>query len=99
MRIESNGPRYFGFDEVAKEVFGLQPVDKMVKNSNKKKEYQDKFTKSHICKTCKHPLSYMGGNVMCCTNPECNAKVGYQLLDDKSKSFAQFIYGESGVSA
>lgn len=98
MRIEKNGPRYFGFDEVAKEVFGLQPVEKSVRNSEKKKEFQDKFSKSHVCKTCKQPLKYMGGNVMCCTNPECNAKSSFQLLDDKSKSFAQFIYGESGVS-
>lgn len=97
MRIEKNGPRYFSFDEVAKEVFGLSPVEKTVRNESKKKEYQDKFTKSHMCKTCKRPLVYMGGNVMCCTNPECTAKIGYQLLDEKSKSFAQFIYGESEV--
>lgn len=97
MRIEKNGPRYFSFDEVAKEVFGLSPVEKTVRNESKKKEYQDKFTKSHMCKTCKRHLVYMGGNVMCCTNPECTAKIGYQLLDEKSKSFAQFIYGESEV--
>ena len=97
MRIEKNGPRYFSFNEVAKEVFGLPPVEKTVRNESKKKEYQDKITKSHMCKTCKHPLVYMGGNVMCCANPECTAKIGYQLLDEKSKSFAQFIYGESEV--
>ena len=70
MRIEKNGPRYFSFDEVAKEVFGLSPVEKTVRNESKKKEYQDKFS---------------------------TAKIGYQLLDEKSKSFAQFIYGESEV--
>lgn len=96
MRTESNGTRYFGFDELAQGVYNLPPVSKVVKNENKRKEMEQKFVKYNTCKSCGKPLSYIGGNIATCTNPECTKK-GFRLLDEKTKNFAQLLYGESGV--
>lgn len=98
MRTESNGTRYFGFDELAQKAFNLPPVSKTVKNENKRKEMEQKYAKYNTCKSCGKPLTYMGGNVATCINPECNKK-GFKLLDSKSKNFAQLIFGEGGVTA
>lgn len=96
LRKEKKGIRYFGFNEVAKEVYGLSSENGVIKNKQKQQEYQDKFRKNHICKSCKQPMVYIGGNILCCKNENCKDK-NFILLDDKSKSFAQFIYGESEV--
>ena len=72
MRIEKNGTRYFGFDEVAQEVYGLKPATKQVQNAGKRKDMQQKFEKFNICKSCGQTMSYVGGNVVCCQNPTLN---------------------------
>lgn len=96
LRKEKKGIRYFGFDEVAKEVYGLNPEDGVIHNKQKQQEYQEKFRKNHLCRVCKQPMVYIGGNVLCCKNESCKDK-NYILLDEKSKGFARFIYGESEV--
>lgn len=97
MRIEKNVIRYFGFDEVAREVYGLKPATKQTQNAGKRKDMQQKFEKNHMCKTCGQPMTYIGGNLVCCKNPECK-KGAYIILDDKNKRYAQSVFGEGGVN-
>ena len=96
LRKENNGIRYFGFNEVAKEVYNLKPVENALSQNNA--EAKDKFQKHHRCKSCKNPLRYVGGNVMVCDNPECDHPA-YSLLDEKGKNIAEAIFGESEVRA
>jgi hypothetical protein len=98
LRKEKNGTRYFGFNEIAKEKFGITPTSKQIQNVGKRKESEQKFEKFNFCKNCKKPLSYMGGNVACCKNPDCK-KPMFKLLDNKTKNYAQSVYGEMGVMA
>lgn len=95
LRKEKNGIRYHSFDEVAQNLYGLKPYQNVVHNPEKKKSFIEKFESNHMCKKCKKPMTYLGGNIMACTNPNCGSRE-YILLDDKSKSFANFIYTEGG---
>ena len=40
-------------------------------------------------------MTYKGGNIMACTNPEC-AKQGFHILDSKGKSLAIALYKTKG---
>ena len=97
MRIEKNGTRYFGFDEVAQEVYGLKPATKQIQNAGKRKDMQQKFEKFNTCKSCGQTMAYVGGNVVCCQNPDCKKKP-FRLLDEKNKRYAQSIFGEGGAN-
>ena len=97
MRKEKNGIRYNGFDELAKELYGINPVSKQIQNVGKRKDMEQKYEKSNFCKSCKQPLTYVGGNIACCKNPDCK-KPTFKLLDEKTKNYAQAIYGEGGVA-
>lgn len=100
MRKENNGTRYFGFDEVAKEVYNLTPPSSTLRNPTKRDELVAKFYERNKCKFCKQPMTYVGGNVLCCTNSECKQqKLSYKLLDDKTKNLAQALFGEGQVIA
>lgn len=92
MRKEKNGNRYFSFNELAQDVFNLRPRDPHeFKNLNKKDEVQKGFEKRHMCNNCHTPLTYIGGNVMCCKNPECT-KQGYHTLAEREKNLAISLY-------
>lgn len=100
MRKENNGTRYFSFDEVAKEVFNINPPSSTLRNPAKRDDLVAKFNERNKCKFCKHPLSYVGGNVLCCMNPECKQqKLSYKLLDHKTKNLAIALFGEGLVNA
>lgn len=99
MRKEKNGTRYFGFDEVAKELYNLPPYSNGFSNEEQRKSVLQKFEAKNVCKDCKQPLSYIGGNVLCCKNSECKSSKSFRLLTDKQKSLAQAIYGEGGMTA
>lgn len=87
---------YNSFDELAQEVYGLKPASKKVSNNGKRKDMQDKFEKRNVCKSCGKPMVYTGGNIIVCANPDCK-KQPFRLLDERTKSYAQAIYGEAGV--
>ena len=99
MRKEKNGTRYFGFDEVAKELFNLPPYSNSFTNEEQRKSMQQKFETKNTCKECKQPLTFVGGNILCCQNPECKSQKSFRLMTDKQKSLAKAIYSESGVRA
>lgn len=79
MRKDNHGnEHYSSFSELAASM-GLKPVTK-----NKKKiEYQqEKFNKRHRCKSCGQPLTFVGGNIVTCTNPKCRGIKNVKKLDD-----------------
>lgn len=98
MRIENNGVRYFGLAELA-QTFGITNT----KNNNKANK-QEKFCKRHLCKTCKQPMTFIGGNIMCCKNESCpgirkqiDEEVvkyfpSYDLLDDVGEAIATHLF-------
>lgn len=106
MREEKSGNRYFSFSEVA-EAFGVKPK-KDNTSPEKLNKLKNDFARRHVCRSCKHPLTWIGGSVMTCTNPECKGikhvtkneegqdKVSYltsyELLDEKGASIASRIY-------
>lgn len=77
-------------------------------SSEKLEQKKEKFLKKHKCRACGQPLTYMGGNVMTCTNPKCKGiKVentdaegnkhvsyitSYELLDNVGTAIAEKIY-------
>ena len=100
MRKENNGTRYFGFDEVAKEVYNLTPPSSTLRNPAKRDELVAKFYERNKCKFCKQPMTYVGGNVLCCKNPDCKQKSqSFKLLDEKTKNLAIALFGEGEVVA
>ena len=84
---------YTSFNELAQEVYGLPSYTKQIQNNGKRTDAKQKFEKFNTCKTCGQPMSYLGGNVVCCTNPDCKKKP-FRLLDEKNKNFAQSVFGE-----
>lgn len=80
MRKDNQGnEHYSSFSELASSM-GIQKAH----NKNKKKiEYQkEKFGKKHRCKACGEPLTFIGGNIVTCTNPKCKGIKNVKKLDD-----------------
>ena len=66
------------------------------------------FCSHHICTGCQKPMTYVGGNQMACTNPDCrgikiertladgtkvvNYEVAYDLLDEKYAEVAYNLF-------
>ena len=40
-------------------------------NKEKTAELQVQFTKNKTCRACHQPLTYIGGSVLACQNPDC----------------------------
>ena len=98
---------YSSFEEAAK-AWGCRPVIRKNKSDDKLKEQQEKFCGKHKCKGCGQPMTWVGGNLMTCTNEKCKGikvekldKEGntiisyitsYDLLDDTGAKIAQNIF-------
>lgn len=54
-----------------REGWGMKPVIKKTRDSEKLAEQQKTFVNKHICKACGLPMTYIHGNIMACKNPEC----------------------------
>ena len=80
MNNKKNGEiHYSSFQELA-EAMGLK---KPIQKNKKKIEYQqDKFNNKHKCKACGQPLTFVGGNIVTCTNPKCKGIKNIKKLDD-----------------
>lgn len=70
---------YSSFQELAKSM-GLPKPGK--KNKKKIEYQQDRFNKKHKCKSCGQPLTFLGGNIVTCTNPKCRGIKATKKLDD-----------------
>lgn len=70
MRVEKSGTRYFGFEELASSM-GIKPVSKVTKDKEKLAGQQERFVNRHKCRGCGQPMTWVGGNLMTCQNPNC----------------------------
>lgn len=108
MKINNRGEAcYSSFEELAASM-NIKPVTKVTKDKEKLKSQQDSFLKRHKCRACGQPMSFIGGNILACRNPECrgikitredeegNKKVSYltsySLLDDVGAEIANNIF-------
>lgn len=94
---------YSSFTELA-EAWNIKPRKL---DEDKVRSQKEKFLSHHKCKACGEPLTYMGGNLMSCTNEKCkgikitkedaegNKVVRYEpsfdLLEDKYAAIAARI--------
>ena len=91
MRKEKNGNRYFSFEELANNVFNIKIKNTQSWDEKKKNEIKEVFEKKHTCRSCNTPMTYKGGNIMCCMNPDC-PKQNFHLLSEKGKRTAINLY-------
>lgn len=108
MRINNRGEAWFNsFEELAKSM-NIKPVTKVTKDKKKLSEQQEVFVSRHKCKACGEPMTYIGGNMMTCKNPDCKGiKItrdnedgtksisyitSYDLLDEKGGEIAGNIF-------
>ena len=61
---------YTSFKDL-REAWGLPKVTNKTRDAKKLKKQQESFLSKHICRACGNPLTYTGGNIMTCTNPDC----------------------------
>ena len=67
MSKENKKTIYHSFRE-AFEAMGFKCTDKKNEPTQDRK---DKFTRYHLCPTCKKPMTFCGGNIMVCMNDSC----------------------------
>ena len=73
MKNETNGKRYYSFDEIGQELFGLKPYKRVTKDKQKLNAQREKFL--GVCPYCKQPLKFVyGTNILCCENEDCKGK-------------------------
>lgn len=75
---------YTSFEELAK-AFGCKPVNKQTNNQDKLNKQRENFCGRHLCKACKQPMVYIGGNIMCCKNESCKG-IKHELKNDDGDS-------------
>lgn len=108
MRVNQRGEAcYNSFEELA-ESMKIKPITKVTNNMKKLKGQQDHFVSKHKCKACGCPMTWIGGNIMSCTNPKCKGikitkededgnkiisyVTSYDLLDKKGTEIAGNIF-------
>lgn len=70
-RLSKGTTEHYTSLEELRAAWGKKPFVKRTKDEAKLKSQREKFCNKHLCKACKQPMEYVGGNVMTCTNPEC----------------------------
>lgn len=67
---KDDNEHYSSFEEMAK-AWKCKP--KMMQTNDKEKlaNQRESFCKRHLCKACKQPMVYIGGNQMVCVNDNC----------------------------
>ena len=99
MKKESSGKRYYSFDEIGQELFGLKPYKRVTKDKQKLSAQREKFLGT--CPYCKQPLHYVyGTNVVACDNSDCKGKKIVTKEDDgvekvSYKPFVRILQGEN----
>ena len=73
MKENTSAKRYYSFDEIGQELFGLKPQRRVTKDKQKLAAQREKFLGT--CPYCKQPLHYVyGTNVVACNNEKCRGK-------------------------
>ena len=100
---------YTSFEEL-RSAWGLKLVTRQSKDKEKLSKQREVFCSKHICSNCKKPMTWTGGNVMSCLNPQCPGikheqvldtgevrvwySPSYDLLDERGFSIAENIFTE-----
>lgn len=100
---------YTSFEEMAKS-WGCKPVSKKTKDENKLESQKQKFVNKHKCRGCGCPMTWIGGNMMACTNDKCKGikheftdktgelkiyyETSFDLLDELGEIIANNIFGD-----
>ena len=65
--------RYYSFDEIGQELFGLKPLRRVTKDKQRLETQREKFVGT--CPYCKELLRYVyGTNIVVCNNKDCKGK-------------------------
>lgn len=101
--------QYNSFEELAKD-WGIKIKRKQTKDKEKLERQRNDFCSKHICSACKQPMTWIGGNIMFCQNPQCKGiehkqvtdsgetrvwySPSFDLLDNKGSEIAKNIFTE-----
>lgn len=85
MNKSINGKRYYSFDEVGQELFGLKPMKRVTRDKQKLASQREKFL--GICPYCKQPTTYVyGTNALVCRNEDCKGKKIVKTYEDGTET-------------
>ena len=100
--------RFTSMDEL-REAWQLKPLTTKKPNNEKRlKKVQEDFCSHHKCRACGKPMTWIGGDIMTCCNPQCrgikvertdedgnkiiNYITSYNLLSDHYAEIAETIF-------
>lgn len=81
--------RYTSFSEAAA-ALRCKPAKHRTVDADKLEQRRIKFQKAHKCKACGQPLTYIGGNIMTCTNSSCKG-IKVEKNDDKGNKITTYL--------
>jgi hypothetical protein len=106
-RLSKDTTEHYTSLEELRTAWLLKPVIKKTKDQERLKKQQESFYNKHKCPACSKPMTYLHGNIMTCTNPQCkgieikrednegNTLISYltpyDLLDTKGSDIATNI--------
>lgn len=70
-RMSNGTTEHYTSLEDLRVAWGMKKLIKKTSDAVKLKKQQESFSNKHKCKACGNPLTYSGGNIMTCTNPDC----------------------------
>ena len=71
---------YTSFEEMGN-ALGSKPRRKKDNDNERLESQKKKFFNKHMCPACKKPMTWVGGNIMACTNPDCNGLKHEQVIN------------------
>lgn len=67
------GRKYYSFDELCQEEYGMKPLSKKTNDTQKLEAQQEKF--EGVCPYCKERAKFIPAtNIVVCVNPSCKGK-------------------------
>ena len=101
MKNKTSGKRWYSFDDIGQELFGLKPQRRVTRDKNKLEDQRSKFVGT--CPHCGQPLHYVyGTNVVVCDNEDCKGKKVVIKNSDGSeeifyKPYSRILNGENST--
>lgn len=89
---KGTSPVYTSFEDIREKVWGLPPLRKKNKDPEALKEQQEYFCgkKFNRCRACGQPMTYMGGNIMACTNENCKG-IKIERKDEEGNTKVSYV--------
>ena len=107
-RLSKDTTEHYTSLEELRVAWGKEPFKKRTKNEELLNKQRENFCKKHKCLGCKQPMTWIGGNIMTCTNPNCKGVpvertdkdgnntvryfAAYDLLDNVGEEIANNIF-------